>query len=166
MLPHLAAAYRLARWLLRHDQDAEDAVQDAYLKAFKSFRRFNGTEGRAWLLTIVRNTCYTRLGRNRGHENTTSFDERVHDGGSETMNPERLFLQKATGEALRGALEDLPVESREVVVLRELEGYSYKEIAAITEAPLGTVMSRLARARERLRDILVRRLPEEVRDAL
>jgi RNA polymerase sigma-70 factor (ECF subfamily) len=166
MLPHAEAAYRLARWLLHNAHDAEDAVQDAYLRAFKSFRRFHGTEGRAWLLTVVRNTCYTRLGRHRGQPSATSFDDRLHDEGSDAMNPERLFLQKVTGEMLRSALEDLPVESREVVVLRELEGCSYKEIAVITGSPLGTVMSRLARARERLRHILVRRLPEEVTDAL
>jgi RNA polymerase sigma-70 factor (ECF subfamily) len=166
MLPHLPAAYRLARWLLHNDHDAEDVVQDAYLRAFKSFGRFHGDDGRSWLLAVVRNACYTWLGRRRGREATASFDDRLHDGGSDAMNPERLFLQKANGELLRSALEELPVEFREVVVLRELEGYSYKEIAAVADMPLGTVMSRLARARERLRHILARRLQEEVTDAL
>jgi RNA polymerase sigma-70 factor (ECF subfamily) len=165
MLPHLPAAYRLARWLLRSEHDAEDVVQEAYLRAFKSIGRFHGTDGRAWLLAVVRNACYTWMGRRRGRE-TAPFDDRLHDGGSEEMNPERLYLQKATGELMRAALEELPEDAREVLVLRELEGYSYKEIAAITDTPLGTVMSRLARARERLRLVLGRRLNEEVTDAL
>jgi RNA polymerase sigma-70 factor (ECF subfamily) len=165
MLPHLPAAYRLARWLLRSDHDAEDVVQEAYLRAFKSFARFQGTDGRAWLLAVVRNACYSWLGRHRGRE-VARFDDRLHDGGSDAMNPERLYMQKATGELLRAALEELPDDAREVLVLRELEGYSYKEIAAITDTALGTVMSRLARARERLRLVVGRRLNEEVPDAL
>ncbi len=165
-LPHLSAAFRLARWLLRNDHDAEDVVQESYMRAFKSFGRFQGTDARAWLLAVVRNACYTWLGRKRSREGTTSFDDRLHDGGSEEMNPERLLLQKANGDMLREALEELPVDAREVLVLRELEGYSYKEIAAIADTPLGTVMSRLARARERLRRILSRRLHEEVSNDL
>jgi RNA polymerase sigma-70 factor (ECF subfamily) len=165
-LPHLGAAYRLARWLLRNDHDAEDVVQEAFLRAYKSFGRFHGDDGRAWLLAVVRNTCYTWLSRHRGRAAAASFDDRLHDAGSDAMNPERLYLQKATGEMLREALEELPVDAREVLVLRELEGFSYKEIAAIADMPLGTVMSRLARARERLRQVLAPRLREEVTDAL
>src|SRR5260370_2047982 len=165
MLPHLPAADRLDRWLLRSEHDAEDVVQEAYLRAFKSFGRFHGTDGRPWLLAVVRNACYSWLNRHRGRD-TAPFDDRLHDGGSESMNPERLYMQKATGELLRAALDELPEDAREVLVLRELEGYSYKEIAAITDTALGTVMSRLARARERLRLVLGRRLNEEVPDAL
>jgi len=166
VLPHLGAAFRLARWLTRNNHDAEDAVQEAYLRAYKSFGRFHGEDGRAWLLAVVRNTCYTFLKQHRGHELMTSFDEQIHSTGSDAMNPERLFLQKATGEMLREALEELPVVYREAVVLRELEGCSYKEIAAIAEVPLGTVMSRLTRGRERLQQVLAQRLHGEVHDEL
>jgi RNA polymerase sigma-70 factor (ECF subfamily) len=166
VLPHLGAAFRLARWLTRNDHDAEDVVQEAYLRAYRSFGRFHGEDGRAWLLAVVRNTCYTFLKQHRAHELMTSFDEQVHGTGSDAMNPERLFLQKANAEILRGALEELPVPYREAVILRELEGCSYKEIAAVTEVPMGTVMSRLTRGRERLADILARRLHGEVHDEL
>jgi RNA polymerase sigma-70 factor (ECF subfamily) len=166
VLPHLGAAYRLARWLTRNDHDAEDVVQEAYLRAYKFFGRFHGEDGRAWLLAVVRNTCYTWLKQHRAHELMASFDEQVHGTGSDAMNPERLFLQKANAEMLRGALEELPVAYREVVILRELEGCSYKEIAAIADIPLGTVMSRLTRGRERLQQVLARRLEREVHDDL
>jgi RNA polymerase sigma-70 factor (ECF subfamily) len=165
-LPHLGAAYRLARWLTRNDHDAEDVVQEAYLRAYRSFGRFHGGDGRAWLLAVVRNTCYTWLRRHRGHEPTTPFDEQVHSTGTDAMNPERLFLQKATGEMIRAAMEELPAAYREVLVLRELEGCSYKEIAVIADIPLGTVMSRLTRARERLQQVLSQQLGEEVCDEL
>jgi RNA polymerase sigma factor (sigma-70 family) len=161
VLPHLDAAYNLARWLTRNDQDAEDVVQEACLRAFKFFGGFHGGASRAWLLAIVRNTCYTWLQHNRAHELTTTFDETIHDVACDTLNPETLLLHRADAQVLRQALEALPVEFREVVILRELEGLSYKEIADIADIPLGTVMSRLARARKRLQRDLSDRISKE-----
>jgi RNA polymerase sigma-70 factor, ECF subfamily len=148
VLPHLDAAYNLARWLTRNDSDAEDMAQEAFLRAFKFFGGFHGGDSRAWLLTIVRNTCYTWLQQNRAHELTTPFDEEMHS--VEGVNPETILLEGADRQMLKQALEELPVEFREVVILRELEGLSYKEIANIVDAPVGTIMSRLARGRKRL----------------
>ena len=162
VLPHLAAAYNLARWLTRDEHDAEDVVQDAYVRAWTFFDSFHGGDSRAWLLTIVRHTCYTWLQRHRGHELATTFDDERHSGEREASNPETLLLQRADQQLLREALDALPVEYREVVVLRELEGLSYKEIAGVADLPLGTVMSRLARARKRLHAWLVDRLQREV----
>lgn len=162
ILPHMDAAYNLARWLTRNEHDAEDMVQEAYLRAFKFFNAFHGVDSRAWLLTIVRNTCYTWLQQNRGHKSTTMFDEEIHSGDSDTSNPATLVLQSADQQILRQALDELPVEFREVVVLREMEGFSYKEIAEIANIPAGTVMSRLARARERLKEFLCSRLKKEL----
>jgi RNA polymerase sigma-70 factor (ECF subfamily) len=150
LLPHLPAAYNLARWLTRNDHDAEDVVQEAYLRALKFFGGFHGGDSRAWLLTIVRNTCYTWLQQNRPPDRTTEFDEEIHTLDGEASNPETLLLETVDTQLLRQALEELPVEFREVVILRELEGLSYKEIADIADIPMGTVMSRLARARKRL----------------
>jgi RNA polymerase sigma factor (sigma-70 family) len=154
VLPHLGAAYNLARWLTGNDTDAEDVVQEAYLRALKFFSGFHGTDGRAWLLMIVRNTCYTWLQRNRAHVPTDSFDEEVHSFECKIANPETILLQRADNQLLRQALEELPVEFREVMVLRELEELSYREIANIAHVPIGTVMSRLARARKRLQQSL------------
>jgi RNA polymerase sigma-70 factor (ECF subfamily) len=161
VLPHLDAAYNLARWLTRNEQDAEDVVQEACMRAFKFVGGFYGGDSRAWMLTIVRNTCYTWLRHNRAHELTTSFDEAIHAVECDALNPETLLLHNADQLILRQALEALPVEFREVVVLRELEGLSYKEIGAIADIPLGTVMSRLARARRRLQHDLAKRLNGE-----
>ena len=161
VLPHLDAAYNLARWLTRDEHDAQDVVQEAYLRAFRSFDSFRGGDGRAWLLAVVRNTCYTWLKRNRSREQV-SFDEEVHGRSRESEGPDAVLLQKASGELLYAALEELPAEYREVVVLRELEGCSYKEIAAVADIPLGTVMSRLTRARARLQQCLAERLGEEL----
>ena len=161
VLPHLAAAYNLARWLTRNDHDAEDLVQEAYLRAYKFFDRFQGDHARPWLLTVVRNTCYTWLKQHRAHELTASFDENIHGSSSDSLNPEKLLSQKATRQLLHEALEELPIEFREVVVLRELEGFSYKEIAAIVDIPMGTVMSRLTRGRSRLQQCLGPRLSKE-----
>jgi RNA polymerase sigma-70 factor, ECF subfamily len=162
VLPHFAAAYNLARWLTRDEHDAEDIVQDSYVRALTFFDSFHGGDSRAWLLTIVRHTCYTWLQRHRGHELATAFDDELHSDAREASNPETLLLQRANQQLLREALEALPVEYREVVVLRELEGLSYKEIAGVADLPLGTVMSRLARARQRLQAWLADRLQREV----
>lgn len=161
-LPHMDASYNLARWLTRNDHDAEDIVQEAYLRAFRFFAGFRGPDARAWLLSIVRNTCYTWLKQNRVQDLITSFDEEVHEHSAaleatssiSTTNPETLLLQQVDEQTLRQALEALPVEFREVMILRELEDMSYKQIAAITDVPVGTVMSRLARARKRLQECL------------
>jgi RNA polymerase sigma factor (sigma-70 family) len=154
LLPHLDAAYNLARWLTRNDHDAEDLVQAAYLRALKFFGGANLANNRAWLLTIVRNTCYTWLEQKRAHGTSTTFDEEIHGVGSDAMGPEKQLIGKDQKQSVRRAVEELTPELREVIVLREMEGMSYKEIAAIAEIPQGTVMSRLARAREQLRQRL------------
>ncbi len=166
ILPHLDAAYNLARWLTRDDHDAEDVVQEACLRAFQFFAGFHGVDGRAWLLKIVRNTCYTWLAANRSHELQTSLDDGTFDLEDEAPAPEAVLLDKANRQLLGQALEALPVEFREVMILRELEGLSYKEIAEISHVPLGTVMSRLARARKRLQQDLSGRMSMEVQHEL
>ena len=151
-MPHLDAAHNLARWLLGNHQDAEDTVQEAYLRALTYFDSFHGEDGRAWLLTIVRNTCFEWLHRYRRHvEMPTEHLELVRDAGP---SPEAVQLQNADRLAVQRGLEALPVEYREVLVLREMEGMSYKEIARISGVPIGTVMSRLARGRRRLLETL------------
>jgi RNA polymerase sigma-70 factor, ECF subfamily len=149
-LPHLDAAYNLARWLLRNDHDAEDAVQEAYVRAYKAFARFRGGDGKAWFMTILRNVCYTMIKKSRSHETPEPFDEEIHQPVGESEMQE-AFRQKANAESLRAALEKLPDEFREIIVLHDLEGLAYKEIAVVVGIPMGTVMSRLARARGRLR---------------
>jgi RNA polymerase sigma factor (sigma-70 family) len=161
ILPHLDAAHNLARWLTGNGHDAEDIVQEATLRAFRFFDSFRGQEGRAWLLTVVRNTGYTWLKQNRPEELTLSFDEELHSGDTEAFDPEKLLERSLDRQMLRQALEELPVDFREIVVLRELEGMSYKEIAKITGVPMGTVMSRLARARQRLEQCLTQHLTQE-----
>jgi RNA polymerase sigma-70 factor (ECF subfamily) len=159
LLPHMRAAYNLARWLTRSDADAEDVVQEAYLRAVRFFGGFRGGDGKAWLLAIVRNASHTRARlTGRDASATVPIDEdtpEMEDGGP---GPEGLLLQEASRQQVKDALEALPVEFREVVVLRELEGLSYKEIADVMEVPIGTVMSRLARARARLRCLLEERI--------
>jgi len=150
LLPHLDAAYNLARWITGHDQDAEDLVQEACLRALKSFDGFRGGDGRSWLMTIVRNTCYTWLQQNRSHELTTAFDEQIHNPQHEAPSPEALLLQRADSELVKNGLQELALDFREVLILRELEGLSYKEIATVAGIPIGTVMSRLARGRAQL----------------
>jgi RNA polymerase sigma factor (sigma-70 family) len=162
VLPHLGAAYNLARWLTRNDHDAEDVVQEAYVRALRFFGSFHGGDSRPWLLAIVRHTCYTWLQHNRGHELMTGFDEVLHTLDREDTNPETILLHRTNHQLLRQALEALPVEFREVIILRELEGLSYKHMAQVADLPLGTVMSRLARARKRLQQILANRLHTEV----
>jgi RNA polymerase sigma-70 factor (ECF subfamily) len=154
VLPHLDAAYNLARWLTRNEHDAQDVVQEAFLRALRFFGGFQGPDGRAWLLTIVRNTCYTWLRRNRLTELSADFDEAVREKQSAEPDPETQQVLKAQTQLVNDAIAQLPVEFREAVVLRELEELSYKEIAAVTGVPIGTVMSRLARARKRLHESL------------
>ena len=149
-LPHLDAAYNLARWLLRNDQDAEDAVQEAYLRAYKAFSRFRGGDGKAWLMTILRNVCYTTIKKARSRETPEPYDEEIHQSAGQSEIRE-AFRQKANAETLQCALEKLPDEFREIIVLHDLEGLAYKQIAVVMGIPIGTVMSRLARARGRLR---------------
>jgi RNA polymerase sigma-70 factor (ECF subfamily) len=161
ILPHLAAAYNLARWLTRRDQDAEDVVQEACLRAYQFFGGFHGGDGRTWLLTIVKNTCYTWLKKNRRPGPTTPFDEEKHGPAPAADAPESLLFREDDRQLLRDTLGKLPAEYREVIVLRDLEGMSYKEIAQVAGVPLGTVMSRLARGRERLRQFLLRRPKKE-----
>jgi RNA polymerase sigma-70 factor (ECF subfamily) len=150
VMPHLDAAYNLARWLTRNEADAQDMVQEAYLRALRFFGGFHGTDARAWLLTIVRNTCYTWLKRKQGPEFSCDFEEAVMTKESDEPDPESSHELKVQAQLINEAIEKLPVEFREVVILRELEELSYKEIAAITGIPIGTVMSRLSRARKRL----------------
>ncbi|HLY59173.1 MAG TPA: sigma-70 family RNA polymerase sigma factor [Terriglobia bacterium] len=156
VLPHLDAAYNLARWLTHNDDDAQDQVQEAYLRALKSFDGFLGGDGRAWILTIVRNTCYTWLRQNTRNKLEAVFDEEIHSVESDDSSPETLLLESLDSQLLKQALEELPLEFREVLILRELEGLSYKEISDVAGLPLGTVMSRLARARKRLQQCLAR----------
>ena len=163
MLPHLDAAQNLAKWLLRNEQDAQDVVQEAYLRALKSFGGFHGSNGRAWLLTIVRNTSYTLMKKNRAVDLTTTFDEERHATDYESVNPAALLEQTEDAELVREAMDHLPAEFREILVLRHLEGLSYKEIADIAQIPPGTVMSRLARARGKLKECLAARIGKENR---
>jgi RNA polymerase sigma-70 factor (ECF subfamily) len=153
VLPHLDAAFNLARWLLRGRAEAEDATQEAMLRSYRFFRGYHGGDVRAWLLQIVRNTCFTWLQKNRPADSMTEFDEEQHPQVDST--PEALAIAGDNRERLMRAMEDLPPRFREVLVLRELEGCSYKEIATITSVPIGTVMSALARARERLQRVLM-----------
>ena len=154
VLPHLDAAFNLARWLTRNDADAHDVVQEAYLRAFKFFHGFNGIDGRAWLLGIVRNTSFTWMQQNRSPGFSVPLDDEIYEIESNELNPEALLLQNSDSKMVRHALEELPLEFREVLVLREIEEFSYKEIAHITSLPIGTVMSRLARGRKRLQRVL------------
>ncbi len=155
VLPHLDAAFNLARWIMNNDQDAEDMVQEAYLRAYKYFNSYQGMNSRAWLLTIVRNTCYSWLRKNRENELAVELDEEIYDGEYESHDPEALFQARSDHHLVRSALEALPAEFREVMILRELEDFSYKEIANITGIPMGTVMSRLARAHKHMKQVLV-----------
>ena len=166
VLPHLDAAYNLARWLVRNPQDAEDMVQEAYLRAFRFFGAYQGGDARSWVLKIVRNTSYSFLEKNRPAELAEEFDEEVHKAVVEQPGAEAALLQSADSRMLREALDELPVNFREVIVLRELEGMSYKEIAEVKGVPIGTVMSSLARARTQLRERLIRLRSKEEQGGL
>lgn len=162
VLPHLDAAYNLARWLLRNPTDAEDVAQEACLRAFRYFDEFRGGDAKPWLLAIVRNTSFTWLARRKRDNAAEPFDEAVHgadasvavDFARSPATPEEELLRAAERETVHRSLAGLPLEFREVVVLRELEGLSYREIAAVVDIPLGTVMSRLARGRVLLHQAL------------
>jgi RNA polymerase sigma-70 factor (ECF subfamily) len=150
VLPHLDAAYNLARWLAGNDHDAQDVAQEASLRAFKFFGGFRGENSRAWLLTIVRNTFYNWLAKNRPPEIAGELDDEALAIEDVSVNAEAINLRVADASAVRRAIDELPVEFREMIVLREMEGFSYKEIADLSDVPIGTVMSRLARARKQL----------------
>jgi len=154
LLPHLDAAYNLARWLTRDARDAEDVVQEAYLRAIKHFGSLRGDNARPWLLRIVRNTYYTWIQRNRLTEVLSPFDEEDDIHLSDTPDPEMLLLQESDRQIVRRALRKLPAEFLEVIVLREFEELSYQQIADLVQIPIGTVMSRLARARQRLAQLV------------
>src|SRR5438874_2956947 len=161
MLPHMDAAHNLAKWLLRNEEDAQDVVQEAYLRAFKSFGGFRGSNGRAWLLTIVRNTSYTLLKKNHAVDLTTTFDEKIHGTSDEAFSPAIILEQSDNAELIKQAMDELPAEFREVLTLRHQEGLSYKEIAEVAQIPPGTVMSRLARARGKLKEYLAARIGKD-----
>jgi RNA polymerase sigma factor (sigma-70 family) len=179
VLPHMDAAYNLARWLVRNPHDAEDLAQEAMTRAIKFFNGFRGGDPRAWLLTIVRNSCFTWLGRNRAKD-LAEFNEEAHSPGISAQgdqsssqmppsNPETMAIAEAESARVRRALEELPVIFRETIVMRELEGMSYKEIADVTSVSIGTVMSRLARGRDRLRALLmesIRKNPARQEEAI
>jgi RNA polymerase sigma factor (sigma-70 family) len=163
-LPHLDAAYNLARWLGSGDQDAQDIVQEAYTRAFKGFAKFRGDNPRAWLLTIVRNTTYTWLKKHASQDKLIPFDEDIHAVAAEPVTSEAD--QEARRGQLEAALNRLPAEYREILLLFEFENWSYKAIAAALQVPIGTVMSRLSRARQRLQQEFAHTKPEEMGDEL
>ena len=154
VLPHLDAAFNYARWLTKSDADAEDVVQDAYVRALRFFSSLRGDDARSWLFTIVRNTWYGRFTRATGPNQPTVYDDMKHDRPDDGPDPEALVMQRQAVEKVHRAVQELPADFREVLVLRELEGLSYKEIAVVVGIPVGTVMSRLARGRDRLEAIL------------
>ena len=173
-LPHLDAAFSLARWLTRNDADAEDVVQEAFLRAFRFFDGFRGGSERAWLLTIVRHTCYSWLQQNRPAEVVAGYDIEAGDLDQAALDPsyrspgsgddpEIALLKQADEDLLNQMIAELPPQFREVVILRELEDLSYKEIAEVAAIPIGTVMSRLARARKALQGAWARRRTQEAR---
>jgi RNA polymerase sigma-70 factor (ECF subfamily) len=153
VLPHLDAAYRLARWLMRNDHDAEDVVQEASLRAFRYFRTFTGGNGRAWFLRIVRNTASGWRGH-RLQTSTEPFDEERHSSVRQADDPEALVLHTDDVVLIERAMKRLPDRFRELLVLRELEGLSYRELAQVFGIPVGTVMSGLSRARQEFRGAL------------
>ena len=163
MLPHLDAAYNLARWLMRNDEDAEDAVQDAFLRAYQAFASYQGGSEKAWLMTIVRNVCLTLLKRRVRSGNVVMLDEAMGEveeasadivPASLSSRPDAELLAKIERARVQTALRKLPQNLREIVVLREFEDLSYQEISEVVGVPVGTVMSRLSRARERLKAVL------------
>jgi RNA polymerase sigma-70 factor (ECF subfamily) len=164
VMPHLDAAFNLARWLTHDSRDAEDVVQEAYLRAYQFFDSFHGEDGRSWMLAIVRNTFYSEYRRKQGRAQDRPFDENAGEqqagsNGDDSSEPEAALQRKDEARSVNRALAGLPVEFREVLVLRELEDMSYRQIAVIVGVPMGTVMSRLSRARKLLSEQL---LPLEI----
>jgi RNA polymerase sigma-70 factor (ECF subfamily) len=161
VLPHLDAAFNYARWLARNDMDAEDVVQDACVRAMRFFSSLRDNDARAWLFAIVRNTWYSRVSRRSGAAEALPLDNTAEEPADGALDPEARLQQQQAVTRVRDALAQLPVDFREVLVLREIEGMSYKEIAAVVRVPIGTVMSRLARARDRLAAVLTSAIPVE-----
>ncbi|MGI9086466.1 MAG: sigma-70 family RNA polymerase sigma factor [Chthoniobacterales bacterium] len=155
ILPHLDAAYNLARWLTGNEPDARDMVQESFLRAFKFFGRFRGGDARSWLLTIVRNTVYTALRQRRTRDYVLQSDDAIETFEDPAPSAGQILERAATIDTVRAAIAQLPVEFREVIVLREMEDFSYKEIADLVGVPIGTVMSRLARGRRQLQTIIL-----------
>jgi RNA polymerase sigma-70 factor (ECF subfamily) len=151
ILPHLKSAHNLARWLTRNEDDAQDVVQEAYLRAFRFFDGFKGGDGKAWLLAVVRNTCLTWRRRQKNTLTDVAFDETTH-APDRAITVEAGLVEAANLAPLRNCIGSLPLEYREIIIMRELEELSYREIADIAAIPIGTVMSRLARARKRLEE--------------
>jgi RNA polymerase sigma factor (sigma-70 family) len=152
MVPHLDAAYNLARWLTRRADHADEVVQEAYLRAFRYFESFTGSDGRVWLLAIVRTCCLSSYRRWKKDE--VPFNEQLHGFESSQLTPEDELLKQDSARSLRDCIEALPPEYRETLIMRELEEFSYRRIADATTLPIGTVMSRLSRARKRLQDCM------------
>ena len=165
-MPHLDAAFNYARWLTKSDADAEDVVQDAAVRALRFFSSLRNDDARAWLLTIVRNTWYARFSKVGHADQQAVFDDKKDERPDEQLNPEALVIQRQAVERVQRAIGELPADFREVIVLRELEGLSYKEIAAVIGAPIGTVMSRLSRGRKMLRQALLADSPERSTHAM
>jgi len=154
-IAHLDAAYNLARWLMHDETEAEDMIQEAYVRVASHFAGFRGGDGRAWLLTIVRNSCYDRLRQKGASDRNPDFDEELHSAGRQAPNPETALLPAERSELVKKSLAQLPAEYREILILREMEQLSYREIADIAGIPLGTVMSRISRARQQLQRTLL-----------
>jgi RNA polymerase sigma-70 factor (ECF subfamily) len=165
VLPHLDAAYNLARWLTGNDHDAQDVVQESMLRALRFIDSYRGGDSKAWLLMIVRRTCFTWLDKNRPKDRVT-LDPTTHDPVSLEPGPDAELIRSAEVQLVHEALAELAPEYREVIVLHELEGLAYKQIATIAEIPLGTVMSRLSRARASLEKVLVQKIGREVRHGM
>lgn len=161
VLPHLDAAYNFARWLTRNEEDAADIVQDACLRAMKYFGGYRGGDSRAWLFTIIRNIFYTKKSTEAKSRSVIDRNYEMSDLVTHESNPETIYQRIENTELLHKALEELPVEFREIIILRELEGLDYKEIAEIAEIPMGTVMSRLSRARKILSKYLINHFNKE-----
>jgi RNA polymerase sigma-70 factor (ECF subfamily) len=159
-LPHLSAAYNLARWLTRDEHAAEDVVQEAYFRAARNFGSFRGGDGRAWLLGVVRRASFDWLAK-RSEPATLALERDVRDHEDKLPNPAFEVIRSDEQESVRTDLVELPDHLREVVVLRELEGMSYQQIAAVVEIPIGTVMSRLSRGRRQLQRRLAARSDED-----
>ena len=162
VLPHLNAAFNYARWLTRSDADAEDVVQEACVRAIRFMASLRDGDARPWLFAIVRNTWYRQLGRAASTAKAGPLDGRVDDRADEAPNPEQRLMERDTVARVRGALEQLPPEFREVILLRDIEGLSYKEIADAVQVPIGTVMSRISRGRDRLFELLETEVRTEV----